>query len=57
LPTKRAKKVKLPSKITSGSHQVYDFIVTQASESEDSPCKIPQPRPVLSSEKQRHKVK
>jgi hypothetical protein len=36
---------------------VYDFIVTQASESEDSPCKIPQPRPVLSSEKQRHKVK
>ena len=57
LPTKRAKKVKVPQKITSSSHQVYDFVVTQASESEDSPCKIPQPRPVLSSDKQRHKVK
>lgn len=57
LPTKRAKKVKLPQKITSSSHQVYDFVVTQASDSEDSPCKIPQPRPVLSSENKRHKVK
>lgn len=57
VPTKRSKKVKVHQKIKSSSNQVYDFVITQGSENQDSPCKSLPPRAQLTSDIKTRKVK